>query len=546
MANCSRIHDRQDYNMVTKFSFQQRDKIIFAALALMVLALGYWRMVPTVCGAYHDDGIYVLTAKALAQGQGYRLIFLPNSPAQTKFPILYPALLAIIWKLWPSFPNNLFLMKWLTLFCGAATVGLSYLYLIRFGYFSRSVAGIAALVCVTSPMFLFFSTETLSEMPFACLVIVVLWFFETQPEKPNRERYHQFLSGVLLTLPFFCRTVGVTLVFTGLVAQYYKGRPLRWMALGITISMAPWVLWMVGGLGAWNHDPISGYYNDYLGWWASMGLISNIGFIAYNIWHILIYSITIPFEGLTQILESKSYFGWLFFNIFLSSILFITLLIKLRTWRLLPLFAVSYLCLILLWPWHPYRFLVPILPFLLGYLFSGINSSLKVKIMRNWYLLFGLSLLIVPNLNLLYLHGKQANQQNCSRIYLFENPPAWASYQHVFQWLKAHSQPDDVVASTEDPMIFLYTGRRAIRPFKMNPGLGKEKSASEIFGSAEDLYKTLKSYKVKYLVKFPIFNFDQDFNDLLANLQQTTPGSLKQVYSCKDKRFAIYEFTQIN
>ena len=68
-------------------------------------------MVVGVCGVYHDDGIYVITAKALAQGEGYRLINLPNSPLQTKYPILYPALLAIIWKIWPSFPKNLLLCK---------------------------------------------------------------------------------------------------------------------------------------------------------------------------------------------------------------------------------------------------------------------------------------------------------------------------------------------------------------------------------------------------------------------------------------------------
>lgn len=532
--------------MVTKFSFQQRDKVIFAALVLMVLVLGYWRMVPTVCGAYHDDGIYVLTGKALAQGQGYRLIFLPNSPVQTKYPILYPALLAIIWKLWPSFPNNLFLMKWFTLFCGAATVGLSYLYLIRFGYFSRSVAGIAALVCATSPIFLFFSTEILSEAPFACLVILSLWFIETKLEKPDQEPYHQFFLGVLLALPFLCRTAGVTLVFAGLVLQYYKGRPLRWMVIGITVVMLPWVLWMVAGLGAWNHDPISGYYTDYLGWWASMGWTSTIRYVANNVLNILRYSVAIPFEGFADLLESISFFGWVFFIFFLSSILFITLLIKSRAWRIMPLFIITYLSLIMLWPWHPYRFLVPILPFLLGYFFDGINTSLKVSITRNWYLLLGLSLLIAPNFNLLYLHGKQASQQNCSRVYLFENPPPWTSYQNIFQWLKAHSQPDDVIASTEDPMIFLYTGRHAIRPFKMHPGLGEDKAGSEIFGSAEDLYKTLKSYKVKYIVKFPIINSDQEFNNLIAKLEQKTPGSLKQVYSCKDKRFAIYEFTQLN
>lgn len=532
--------------MVTKFSYQRHDKLIFAILVLMVLVLGYWRMVPTVCGAYHDDGIYVITAKALAQGQGYRLSFLPDSPVQTKFPILYPALLAIVWKLWPSFPNNLFLMKWLTLFCGAASVGLSYLYLIRFSYFSRYVAGISALLCATSPMFLFFSTEILSEAPFACLVILALWFFEIQLEKTDTKRYHQFFLGVLLALPFLCRTIGVTLVFAGLIVQYYKGRPLSWMALGLTVVMLPWVLWMVAGLGGWNHDPISGYYTDYVGWWTSTGLISYICYILNNILNMLIYSVTIPFEGFTKILESITFFGWIFFNIFLSSILFITFLAKLRTWRVLPIFIISYLCLILLWPWHPYRFLVPIMPFLLGYLFDGINTSLRIRIMRKWYLLLGLGLLLLANLNLLYWHGKQASQFQFSRVGLWENPPSWTSYQNLFHWLSTHSQPDDVMASMEDPMIFLYTGRRAIRPFRIKPGFGEDEGSSGMLGSEEDLYQTLKAYKVRYLIEFPTLNRNQVFTDLIAKMKAKYPSSLKQVYSCKDKRFAIYEFTRVN
>lgn len=91
--------------MLTKLNDKLKNRVIASLFFLLVLVLGYWRMVPGVCGFFHDDGIYVITAKALAQGQGYRLIFLPHSPIQTKFPILY-LLLAIIWKLWPSFPTN--------------------------------------------------------------------------------------------------------------------------------------------------------------------------------------------------------------------------------------------------------------------------------------------------------------------------------------------------------------------------------------------------------------------------------------------------------
>lgn len=92
-------------------------------------------------------------------------------------------------------------------------------------------------------------------------------------------------------------------------------------------------------------------------------------------------------------------------------------------------------------------------------------------------------------------------------------------------------------------MIFLYTGRHAIRPLRLNPGFGLDMTGSQVFGSAEDLYQTLKAYKVKYVVQFPISNTGRDFTNLLAALEQKQPGSLQQVYSGKDKRFAIYEFT---
>lgn len=80
------------------------DKRIAILLSLAFLLIGSLHMVAGVCGVHHDDAIYVSTAKGPAQGQGYRLINFPGSPKQTKYPILYPAMLAIVWKLWPSFP----------------------------------------------------------------------------------------------------------------------------------------------------------------------------------------------------------------------------------------------------------------------------------------------------------------------------------------------------------------------------------------------------------------------------------------------------------
>jgi hypothetical protein len=528
--------------MIRSFPGNQRDQLIVAGLAVLVLILGYWRMVPGVCGCFHDDGIYVITAKALAQGQGYRLTYLPDAPLQTKYPILYPALLAVIWKLWPSFPDNLFLMKWFTLFCGAASVGLSYLYLVRGGYFSRSVAGISALICATSPMFLYFSTQTLSEAPFALLAILAMWSFETQREGASNQGTRQFFLGILLALPFLCRTVGVTLVFAGLLIQYYRGRPLRWMGLGMAAVILPWFIWMAAGLGSWNRDPISGYYTDYFGWWAAMGWSLGLHIVGRNFLNLLISNVMVTLAGFTEIIRSVNSWGLIFFIFFLGSIPLITLITKLRTWRLLPFFMTSYLLLILLWPWPPIRFLVPILPFLFGYFFEGISNFCERGRIRTWCLLpIGL-LLVAANLNLLYACAKQTSQFCYPYAGLVENPAPWASYQDLFHWLKIHSQPDDVIASWKDPMIFLYTGRRTVRPFRINPGLIGYGKDLEDYGSAEKLFQTLKTYQVRYLVGVPVFAFDQNLlDDLISEMQQKYPGLLKQVYSGQDKRFVVFE-----
>ncbi len=58
-------------------------------LALLTMCLGYLLMVPGVCGVFHDDGVYVSTAQALAQGEGYRLINLPYAPPRPNIPLSF-------------------------------------------------------------------------------------------------------------------------------------------------------------------------------------------------------------------------------------------------------------------------------------------------------------------------------------------------------------------------------------------------------------------------------------------------------------------------
>lgn len=522
-------------------ALSRKDILIASTLALLVLILGHWRMVPGVCGGYHDDAIYVITAKALAQGQGYRLINLPQPLLQTKYPILYPALLAVIWKVWPAFPDNLLLMKWLSVLCGAAAVGLSYLYLIRFNYFSRGISLAAGLLCATSASYLYFSSQTMSDMPFALLVVLALWGVDARLIEPQWGRTRQFFLGVLLALPFLCRTLGASLVLAGLVVLVHGKRPLRWVVLGAAIIMLPQSLWMLRGLGAWNQDPISGYYADYLSWWSSTDL-SSIWWVLWNNFLDIIWANTVlSVEGWHNALRSLDVWGWYEVSHLIGLIPVISAVTQLGRWQLLSFFTMTYLGVVWIWPWPPTRFIIPILPFITGYLFFGIWALLKKYLLlprcRN-LMVAGITVLIVANLTLLYRHHAISQSTGYPFLRLPARPPLWSSYQDLFQWLKVHTRPEDTIACWEDPMVYLYTGRLAFRPFKIKPG----PLSDQDFGTMEELVRTLKAYKTRYLVHVPVhLQASQEIYRLLDDVQKRYPGWLKPVYVESDRRFAVSE-----
>jgi len=259
----------------SKTILTSKDWFLALALVIVTLLIGSAFMIKGVTGVFHDDGIYVSTAKALAEGQGYRLINLPQEPRQTKYPPLYPALLALVWKLSPRFPKNLILMQWLTLVCGGGLVGLSYLYVVRFGYFSRSIAAAAAALTLTSAFFMYFCVVTLAEMSLGLLSLVALWCLERQDEGQSLKPVGQFCLGALLTLPFLTRTIGVLFIPVGFYLLWQRGRPLGWAGLGATVLLVPWLVWMLV-LPRWAAtDTVTMYYTNYLTWcprsslWAS-------------------------------------------------------------------------------------------------------------------------------------------------------------------------------------------------------------------------------------------------------------------------------------
>ncbi len=521
----------------------KRDWLVAVALAALLALLGSFQMIPGVCGVYHDDAIYVSTAKALSEGQGYRLINLPSSPLQTKYPILYPGLLAIIWKFWPSFPDNTVAMKWLTLLLGAATVGLAYLYMVSCNYFPRKVAAAAGLLTVTSAPFLYFCTLTLSEIPFGFVVLQAAWALERHIDEIKGGRLSEFSLGLLLAVPFLTKSIGIVFAPIGMGILYLYGLSIRWVSLGATVLMIPWLSWMLVGAG-WNDHQVTSYYTNYLAWWASFGIGTLSRVVAMNVIYILCGSISIGL-GIFSVELFFPASGWMLV-LLTGGILYIGVFRHLRQYRVLAFFLVGYLFIILIWPWPSPRFLIPILPFLLAYLLDWVsNQLLKLTFLAPPMTsgIIVLSVLLAFNAALVRQVVAASHSMHYPSLKHMKQPLSWSSYEAVFEWITARTRPEDVITSGLDTMIYLYTNRRAFRPFVGRPLSLFYGDNGPPLGSVDEIIGSINFYKARYLVHtpMPMFCEEAPMNEFIEQVQNTYPGWLKAVYVGDDKRFVIFE-----
>ena len=64
--------------------------VLFVGLLIAIAAFA--AVNPRILGLFHDGAVYAVAAKALADGDGYRIVSLPSGPARTEYTFVYSAL----------------------------------------------------------------------------------------------------------------------------------------------------------------------------------------------------------------------------------------------------------------------------------------------------------------------------------------------------------------------------------------------------------------------------------------------------------------------
>lgn len=501
------------------------------AAGVVVLAAAYLVALraPAV-GTFHDDGVYAVTARALAEGRGYRIISLPDSPPQTKYPILFPWLLSLVWRVAPAFPENLPWLRAVPLLSTVAWLWLSWTLVQQCGG-SRRTATAIVLLTALSPWTLFLGTALLAETLFAALLTGMLVLLTASTSSIRASRWLCVLAGLLGGASLLTRAAGVAVVAAGLGWLLSRRRWSDAAAFAIVAAamVVPWGLWVA----TQNHAVGASYYSasNYESWnivfnysWAEKVdvLIGNVVFSAMT-------PATLWGVGLNPIVLGVS--------------LFAVVPVVLRgLWlsRALPLgwCVAVVMAMNLMWVWPPVRFIVPIVPLLLWQVSVALRSAPRL-IVGGLVALVGL----VGAWRTLEVGAKAHSVGTVS--WQAASAEDWRQLLPLFEWVKRETPSTAVVTGNLDPAYFLFAGRPSVRAFTADsyalfyaaPG-----SARDPLGTVEDFRRRLLKALVDYCIWSPAPGFSETphFRRLLDGLAEAFPGSLTVVAGREDAGYAVY------
>lgn len=443
--------------VVARLRGVRAERLVPVALMATVLTIAILTVTPWPVGAFQDDAIYTVLAKSLASGDGYRMLNLPGEPHATHYPPVYPALLALLWRLGPEFPDNLVVFK----FANAVFLSLAALGAYQFGRtrLRWPVAGAAgvALAGTVSILVLLITGVVLSEPLFMALLWPALRLSERSGDTGDVKT--AVGAGLLLGLLALVRTLGALAIPAAAVVLLWRRRPAAAAALtaaGLAL-LVPWQLWV----NAYQHEippVLMGKYGAYGPWLADGyregGLAFARGVVVTNV-QALDRMLNYAFMPIQAVAPRAMAF------LAVTALTFGGFFAIARRAPVTALFMLGYLAVILLWPFEPDRFVVAVWPLLLTLICASVAALWRWHPVRvPVQLVRGFALAIVGAVTAGYLaHNARGYRE---QWWTSAQRDAGSRAKPIAEWVTRRTSPTDVLATDDDLIVYLYTGRQAV------------------------------------------------------------------------------------
>ena len=474
------------------YTREQFAPLILALLAIIAVVVS---IEPFPVGVYQDDGIYTVLAKSLATGQGFRYLHLPDAPNATHYPPLYPLFLAGLWKVFPSFPANITLFK----FANAAFLGVAAFFAVRFArrqvgmsHWTAVIATAAFTIC--APVVLH-AVMVLSESMFLAALFPVLMACERAARTGNRR--DALIAGAAVGALALIRTVGAVAIPATALALAIRKRwvpaALVWLA-GLAV-MLPWQLW----IAAYDNrlpDVFLGRYGSYGGWLMSGLREGGIAWVG----QLVVFNLGVLSEGISAMLTVDRLpmaVRWLATAV-------VTGFFAGGWWLLLRRAPVAawmvaiYLAVIISWPFQPQRFIFAVWPVI------GMIMGLAAHAVVTWRPAPAARLRVMQIVSVSMAAGLIVGY---ARYNYVGAAGRWWSVTQAFvanrskpmaEWVIANTPSDAVIATDDDVLIHLYTGRLTVPNFTFTPQEYLTPQAQPF--QRETLRRIVRMYDVDYLL----------------------------------------------
>jgi hypothetical protein len=188
---------------ITRYQIIAWTGLVLVATLLVLRGFGASQL-----GQYADDGEYILLARSLIEADSYGLINAPGTPTATRFPFVYPMVLAPLVALFPGNVEVLKVTSLLATLLNAALLFWGWPSLVpgRSRWWAVALTGLYLVTDNTVAH----ARLTMSEPLFTTFTLIVL-ILAGRAAKWQRHWWWSVALSVALTAAMFTRTVGILL-----------------------------------------------------------------------------------------------------------------------------------------------------------------------------------------------------------------------------------------------------------------------------------------------------------------------------------------------
>ena len=358
---------------------------LFLLLGILYLVFGVLRL--NDLSLYTDSTRYIIWGTSFAQGKGF---VDDTQPEPERYVVNAPFFSVVLSPVLLVFPHSLVAGKVWTLLIGALFLLALYTLLLRL--FGKTTALLGIVLIAFNPLLLLLSTEVLSETSFlgaVALCFLLLERFESDTTAGTRDLIILVLVTSLLVL---LREVAIALagaiVLFLLVRKQYKRALL--VMLFTAVFVGAWMyrnLLLVGAPSGSQATNINFIFEHFLTT-PQASLLQEFGLrFTSNLSGYAIHLVGLIFYPLPDMLIVEptglflAYYKAMNIIKFIVPVVFIPLMLT-GLWRDLTdrktgfarlVFVLAYLLIILFYPVHDVRFLLPILPIQIFYVLAGLH-----------------------------------------------------------------------------------------------------------------------------------------------------------------------------